>query len=123
MSDYHVGIYGGQNVVSACYSTYPLYNRCQAGAWGNKEFSPIDVRQWLIAGNRQALNDGKIRISNIEINTQGYAFWRGNNVDLCSAPTVQNMWGDSSPTPTPPAPTPPTPSDTKMPIWFYLKIM
>lgn len=112
---YNVGIYGGANVMQACYTALPQNLRCQAGAWGIQEFSPIDVRQWLISSNRQALNDNKIRIANISIDSNGYAYWRGNNVDLVSADTLTNMWGNGSPTP-------PTPTErTSMPIWFYLK--
>lgn len=116
LPNYNVGIYGGTWVTLACYNESPSYYRCQAGAWGNEEFSPIDVRQWLIAYNRQAMNDGRINIQNITIDSNGYAAWRGNPVDLCSAPDLENMWGDD--TPTPPTPT----GDTKMPIWMYLKL-
>ena len=116
LPDYNTGIYGSANVMQACYSNFPANLRCQAGAWGAQEFSPIDVRQWLINSNRQALNDNKIRIANITIDSQGYAYWRGNNVDLISTDSLTNMWGSGSPTP----PTPPI-EDTKMPIWFYLK--
>lgn len=115
LPDYNVGIYGGSNVMQACYDNFPNNLRCQAGAWGSQEFSPINVRQWLIGNNRTAMNDGKILIENVAIDSNGYATWRGHSVDLCSANTLANFWGDSSPTP-------PTPvSESKMPIWFYLR--
>ena len=126
MPDYNVGIYGGQNVMDACYNTYPTLYRIQAGAWGYQEFSPINIRQWFLGTNNQAMRDGKIRISNITIASNGYAYWKGHNVDLTSADTLDNMWGDPSPTPpTPPSPPPvppePQPDDNKMPIWMYLR--
>ena len=122
---YTPGIYGGANVMDACYSQFPNYSRVQAGAWGMQEFDPINIRQWLIGYNNRALNDGKIRISNITIDRDGYAKWNGHNVDILSANSLANMWGDSSPTPptppTPPSPPVPPVEDTSMPIWFYLK--
>ena len=125
LSDYTVGIYGGSNVMQACYDLDPDYWRVQAGAWGNYEFSDINVRQWLIGANRSALNDGYIRISNVTIDSSGYATWRGHVVDLISAPTLNLMWNSGS-TPTPPTPPPPPPvppvDEGKMPIWFYLRL-
>lgn len=120
---YLIGIYGGTNVMSACYSNFPDNLRCQAGAWGDREFIPIDIRQWYINYNRQSAQNGYIRIENIEIDSSGYAFWRGYAVDICSSDDIATMWGDVSPTPTPTPPTPPTPqpTPTDMPIWFYLK--
>ena len=118
LPDYNCGIYGGTNVVESCYNTFPLKYRCQAGAWGSQEFEPINVRQWLIGANRNAERDGYIHIQNVVIDSNGYATWRGYNVDLISADSLENMVGDDSPTP--PTPTP-TDSD-KMPIWFYLKL-
>ena len=115
LPNYHTGIYGGQNVMNACYSVYPANYRCQAGAWGNQEFEPINVRQWLISNNNRALSDGKIRIDNITIDSNGYASWRGYNVDLVSANRIANMWYSGSPVPPTPEPS------SKMPIWFYLK--
>ena len=120
LPDYNVGIYGGQNVMAACYAAYPDRYRVQAGAWGSQEFSPINVRQWLLNTNGAAERDGYIKINNITING-GYAYWRGYNVDLCSAPDLENMWGDDSPTPPTPTPPGPGPATGKMPIWFYLK--
>ena len=120
---YSIGIYGGQNVMEACYSADPNYYRVQAGAWGAKEFSPINVRQWPLAYNGNANRDGYINIANITI-SGGYAYWRGYNVDLCSAPDLTNMWNSGSPGPTPPIPPVPPgpgPEDKKMPIWMYLK--
>lgn len=115
---YEIGIYGGQNVMNACYNTFPEALRCQAGAWGNKEFSPINIRQWYISYNRTAADDGKIRIANIDIDANGYAKWRNYNVDLVSANDLSYFWGTQTPTPTPPSP---QPVATNMPIWFYLK--
>lgn len=123
LPNYNVGIYGGQNVMAACYNAYPNNLRVQAGAWGLQEFDPINVRQWLLSYNGQALRDGYINISNITLNS-GYAYWRGYNVDLCSAPNLDNMWSSGSPGPTPPIPPVPPgpgPEPTKMPIWMYLK--
>lgn len=119
LPDYNTGIYGGSLVVEACHSQYPLRYRCQAGAWGSQEYSPIDVRQWLVATNRQAMNDGYIRIQNVILDSNGYATWRGYSVDLCSAESLENMWGDDSPTP----PTPTPAESDKMPLWFYLKLI
>ena len=116
---YNTGIYGGTNVVQACYNAFPNNYRCQAGAWGSHEFDPINVRQWFLGANNSAYNDGLINIANITIDANGYAYWRGVNVDLCSAPNLDNMWGDGSPTP--PTPPGPGPESTEMPIWFYLK--
>ena len=113
LPDYNTGIYGGQNVVTACYNSFPNNFRCQAGAMGFQEFEPINVRQWMIAYNRQAESDGFIRIQNVTIDNDGYAYWRGTNVDLLSANSLAYMWGSS---------TPPTPTETKMPLWFYLKL-
>lgn len=122
---YNIGIYGGSNVIQAAHSNSPDYFLCQAGAWGDKEFSPLDIRQWYINYNRTAANEGRIRLQNIAINSNGYATWRGYSVDLCSARNLTYFWKDvpPTPTPTPPTPTPPTPQDTPadMPIWFYLK--
>lgn len=126
LPDYRIGIYGGANVMQACYNTDPDYWRVQAGAWGADEFSDIDVRQWLLAKNGAAIRDGYCRISNITIQG-GYAYWRGRNVDLISAVSLEFMWNPGS-TPTPPSPTPPPPppvppvESDKMPIWFYLKL-
>ncbi|MBO7731197.1 MAG: DUF1906 domain-containing protein [Methanobrevibacter sp.] len=117
---YKAGIYGGSNVMSACYNSFPDDFRCQAGAWGDREFTPIDIRQWYIDYNKQAATDEYIRIKNIAIDSSGYATWRGYSVDLCSANDITQMWGDDSPTPTPTPPTP-QPTETSMPIWFYLK--
>ena len=123
LPDYNTGIYGGANVMQASYNAYPDSYRCQAGAWGIQEFEPINVRQWYLDRNRQASNDGLIRIANVTIASNGYAYWRGVNVDLCSAPNINNMWGDGSPTPpTPPGPGPGPQSET-MPLWFYLRII
>ena len=113
---YRVAIYGGQNVMAAAAQYQPNVYRCQAGAWGYQEFDPIDVRQWLIAYNGNAQRDGFVRIQNINI-SNGYAFWRNYNVDLCSAPDLTYMWGDGSPVP--PSPGPVTP---EMPFWMWLKI-
>lgn len=128
LPDYRVGIYGGLNVMEACYNLSPNYWRVQAGAWGAQEFDTLDVRQWLWGSNRRAVNDGYCRISNITINSDGSASWRGHSVDLISAPTLDNMWGPGS-TPTPPPPTPPPPppvppvlGGSEMPLWFYLKL-
>ena len=118
LPNYNVGIYGGLNVIEEAYISFPNAYRCQAGAWGVQEFSPINVRQWLIATNNSAASDGYINIQNISIDANGYATWRNYSVDLVSADTLDNMWGDDSPTP--PAPTPTT---HKMPLWMYLKIM
>lgn len=123
------GIYGGLNVVEAVDNNSINGAKCQAGAWGIEEYSPIEVRQWLIASNISALNLGKIRISNININSSGYASWNGYPVDLVSSPDVTNMWyGEQPQPPTPPEPpvppTPPTPPvypTSNMPIWFYLR--
>lgn len=113
LPDYNVGIYGGANVMQACYNLNPDYYRVQAGAWGNQEWSELNVRQWLIGTNRQAEADGYIKIDNIVLDNQGYATWRGYAVDLCSAPNLNNMWGGSQP----------PPSDrTGMPIWMYLRL-
>lgn len=117
LPNYSVGIYGGQNVVTASYDASPNSLRCQAGAWGSQEFEPINVRQWLIANNNATKNDGFINIRNITIDSDGYAYWRNNPVDLVSADSIQNMWRDTSP----PSPTPII--SNKMPIWMYLKIM
>lgn len=115
LSTYNTGIYGGQNVVTACYNTYPNNYRCQAGAMGFQEFAPINVRQWMISYNRQAQADGYIGIQNVVIDSDGYATWRGHSVDLLSADSLANMWGSS--------PVPPTPTgDDSMPLWFYLKL-
>lgn len=126
LSDYRVGIYGGANVMNACYNLSPNYWRVQAGAWGNDEFDALDVRQWLIARNNSAMNDGYIGISNITIDSSGYAKWRGKTVDLISAPSLDYMWGGTPtpppPTPPPPPPVPPVAEGSKMPFWFYLKL-
>ena len=128
LPDYRIGIYGGANVMEACYNLSPNYWRVQAGAWGANEFGPIDVRQWLIGANNRAITDGYCRISNISISANGTATWRGHTVDLISSPTLDNMWGDGSPTPPPPTPPPPPPvppiiiDSDEMPIWFYLKL-
>jgi hypothetical protein len=114
LPDYNVGIYGGLNVMQASYSTYPDTLRVQAGIYGN-EFEPINIKQWQIGSNRRASADGKIRISGITIDNNGYAYYRGHSVDLCSTDNLTNMWGHDTPTP-------PTPSGHKMPIWFYLKL-
>lgn len=108
---YNSGIYGGLNVVEACYNAHPGLWRVQAGAWGSQEFSDIDVRQWYIPRNIDAQNDGYVSISNVTIDANGYASWRGHSVDLISAPSLQYMWNGQ------PAPQP----KSKMPIWFYLK--
>lgn len=118
LPDYNVGIYGGFAVVEACCDNQPVRYRCQAGAWGNQEFSPIDVRQWLIDANTRAQNDGVIKIDNVALDSNGYATWRGYSVDLISTNSLANMVGDDSPTP----PTP-TPDLHKMPLWFYLKLI
>lgn len=118
---YNVGIYGGANVVEAAYNLNPVYNNIQAGAWGAQEFSPIFVRQWYIPKNNDALVDGYITINGVTLNSSGYASYGGASVDLLSAPSIANMWGDPSPTPPGPGPGP-TPTDRdKMPIWFYLR--
>lgn len=119
LPDYNTGIYGGSNVMSACYNAYPNNYRCQAGAWGSQEFDPINVRQWYLNTNNRAYNDGYINIANITIDSNGYAYWRGVNVDLCSAENINNMWGDGSPTP--PTPPGPAPERSSMPLWFYLR--
>lgn len=129
LPDYRIGIYGGTNVMQACYNLNPDYWRVQAGAvgWGANEFDDLNVRQWAWGWNRTAVNDGYCRISNITINRDGSASWRGRSVDILSAPTLVNMWGPGSsptppsPTPPPPPPVPPVESDN-MPIWFYLKL-
>ena len=128
MSDYSVGIYGMLNVMEACYNTFPSFYRIQMGAW-QQEFSPIDIKQWTLANNNAAMRDNLIGISNITIGSNGYAYYRGHNVDLLSTDSLENMWGLDSPdppepTPTPPPPVPPEPAPeepTEMPIWFYLK--
>ena len=127
LPNYNTGIYGGQNVMDACYNAFPNHFRIQAGAWGAQEFSPINIRQWLLSTNWQAQADGYQRIANVTIKG-GYAYWRGHNVDLCSAPDIENMWGDDSPDPppTPPGPGPgpgpgPEPGSNKMPFWMYLR--
>lgn len=117
LPDYNVGIYGGTNVMDACYTAFPDLYRIQAGAWGSQEFDPINIRQWYLGTNQRAFADGKVRIDNITIANNGYAYWRGVNVDLVSAPDIENMWGDDSPTP--PSPTPVY--THKIPIWFYLR--
>lgn len=111
LSDYNVGIYGGANVMEASYNHNSADYRVQAGAWGSQEFSPINIRQWLISKNGSAQLDGYINISNIYIDQYGYAYYRNNPVDLLSAPSLANMWGAG------PAPQP----KHKMPIWFYLR--
>lgn len=116
LPNYNTGIYGGSNVMQACYDAFPDNYRCQAGAWGNQEFDPINVRQWMLSYNQRAEADNYIQIANVTIGNNGYAYWRGHNVDLCSVDDLSNMWGDGSPTP----PTPPKPKKG-MPIWFYLK--
>lgn len=124
MTGYSVGIYGGLNVMSACYAAFPDLYRVQAGAWGADEFSPINIRQWLLNKNNSAMQDGYIGISNVTIDSNGYAYWNGYNVDLISTDSDVNLWGDSSPTPPtppPPPPVPPASTGSKMPIWFYLK--
>lgn len=126
MTGYNVGIYGALNVMEACYNAYPDLFRVQ---WGGleQEFSPINIKQWSLSKNRQAMQDDLIGISNITIASNGYAYYRGHNVDLLSTPTLDFMWSDgfpAPPTPQPPPPIPPTPTPTpsnKMPIWMYLK--
>lgn len=119
LPDYNVGIYGGLNVVSACYDTFPDLYRCEDGTLGPSEFSPINVRQWAIARNNQAKQDGYLRIDNITMDTNGFAQWRGYNVDIVSADDLTNMWGGGSPTP----PTPPIPTHKELPIWMYLRLL
>ena len=114
LPDYNTGIYGGENVMIACYNQFSQNYRCQAGAMGWNEFDPINIRQWMIAHNQQAQSDGYIRIQNVTIDSSGYAYWRGTNVDLLSADDLTNMWGSG--------PVPPTPDDQGMPLWFYLKL-
>lgn len=116
--NYKVGIYGGQNVMAACYAHDPDKCRIQAGAWGSYEFDPINLRQWMIAYNGNAKQDGYIQIANVQI-TNGYATWRGNSVDLCSAPDLSHMWSAGGPQP--PTPPGPGPESGKLPIWMYLK--
>lgn len=110
MPGYIIGIYGGLNVVHACYNAHPDFWRVQAGAWGAQEFSELNVRQWYIPRNAQALSDGYVRIANVTLDSTGYAKWNGNSVDLLSAPSLENMWGGTGPT-----------KKDKMPLWFYLK--
>lgn len=105
---YSVGIYGGANVVQAAYNN-GFYN-CQAGAWGDLEFEPINVRQWYISYNNAANRDGYLKLKNIEIDTNGYAQWNGFAVDLCSAPDTAGMWGGG-----------PRKKKHKMPIWLSQK--
>lgn len=114
LPDYNVGIYGGLNVMNACYNSFPNLLRCEDGTLGPEEFSPIDVRQWAIARNLQAEQDGYLRIANVTFDSVGFAQWRGYSIDLVSAPSTANMWGGGSPTP--PGP------DEAMPIWMYLKL-
>lgn len=116
LPNYSCGLYGGANVMQAVYDNYPNAYRCQAGAWGINEFSPINIRQWFMANLRRAQADGKIRIANIQVDQNGYATWRGYPVDILSAGSTAGMWNGETPVP----PTPPSKSD-KMPIWFYLK--
>lgn len=128
MSDFSVGIYGMLNVMEACYNTYPSFYRVQMGSL-SEEFSPIDIKQWSLAKNNAAMNDNYIRISEVSIASNGYAYYRGHNVDLLSTNSLENMWSNDSPAP--PEPTPPPPPDIppvpipgfseNMPIWFYLK--
>lgn len=126
LPNYYTGIYGGANVMDACYTTYPQNCRVQAGAWGVQEFEPINIRQWLIATNNRAYSDGKLRIQNVSIDSNGYATWRGNPVDILSANSIENMWGDDDPDPPPTPPDPPEPpqptTGNKMPFWLYLKL-
>lgn len=119
LPDYNIGIYGGVEVMKACYDAFPANLRCQAGAWGSEEFEPIDARQWLIASLRSAILDGYVNIQNVTLDANGYPLWRGHSVDLCSAPSLDNMWNTGSPTP----PTPPSPTGNhKMPFFMYLKL-
>lgn len=114
LPDYNTGIYGGVEVMKACFNAFPANLRCQAGAWGAQEFDPIDLRQWLIGSLPSAIQDGYVNIQNITLDANGYPLWRGHSVDICSAPSLDYMWGGTTP--------PPPVSDEKMPIWFYLKL-
>lgn len=113
LPDYNVGIYGGANVMQACYNLNPDYYRVQAGAWGNQEFSDLFVRQWFVSTNPQAIQDGYCHIQGVTLDQQGYALWRGNPVDLLSTPNLDNMWGDGQPSPT---------AKKGMPFFMYLKL-
>lgn len=122
LPNYYCGIYGGANVMESAYNHFVNEFRCQAGAWGDLEFSPINVRQWYINTMNLAAHDGKIRISNITIDSNGFAKWRGNPVDILSAGSLATMWnGDIPVPPSPPPPVPPETNTDKMPIWFYLR--
>lgn len=106
---YSAGIYGGANVMQACYNADPAFVRCQAGAWGDLEFDPINVRQWYINRNHDAYHRF-LKLHNITLDENGYAQWRGHSVDLCSAPSLDGMAGG-------------TKKPRPMPLWYVGRIL
>ena len=115
LPDYRIGIYGGANVMQACYNMNPDYWRVQAGAWGADEFSDINVRQWLLSKNSAAINDGYCRIYDLYTMALKFEGEYKNG--------KKNGKGKEPPGPTPPPPPPIPPVESNnMPIWFYLKL-